>query len=279
MIIGLKSVDQSQSQSQLITRHLLRENRQRLNILLVEDNEINQKLLIRILEKWGHTVVLACNGKEALSVLEERQFNVVLMDVQMPEMDGFEATALIREKEKKTGSHVPIVAMTAHATEGYYEKCINAGMDAYVSKPIQSKKLLEVIDNLSQKYYQGKIEETKEQTAVTVFNKKAALERVEGDRDFLRELIRLFFDNTPAQLENIRKAIHNKDDETIELLSHTLKGAASYLSADSIEKTTSQIEVAAKEKDFQQAFVCYENLENEFEKFKSSPAVKSLFTE
>ena len=125
----------------LVTRHSLRENSNHLRILLVEDNAVNQVLALRLLEKRGHTVAVAGNGKEALTALEKQSFDLVLMDVQMPEMDGFEATIAIREKEKTSGNHVPIIAMTAHAMVGDKERCLEAGMDDYISKPIRPEEL------------------------------------------------------------------------------------------------------------------------------------------
>ncbi len=125
----------------LVTRHSLRENSNHLRILLVEDNAVNQVLALRLLEKRGHTVAVAGNGKEALAALEKQSFDLVLMDVQMPEMDGFEATIAIREKEKTSGNHVPIIAMTAHAMVGDKERCLEAGMDDYISKPIRPEEL------------------------------------------------------------------------------------------------------------------------------------------
>jgi PAS domain S-box-containing protein len=133
---------------QVITRHSLRETRRKLHILLAEDNPINQKLTVRLIEKRDHTIVVASNGREALAALEEQSFDLVLMDVQMPEMDGFEATAAIRDREKTTGQHLPIIAMTAHAMKGDRERCLAAGMDAYVSKPIQVEGLFATIDGL-----------------------------------------------------------------------------------------------------------------------------------
>ncbi|MBI4517748.1 MAG: PAS domain S-box protein [Deltaproteobacteria bacterium] len=116
-----------------------------LRFLLAEDNAVNQKLVVRLLEKRGHHVEVANNGKEALAAVELDAFDLVLMDVQMPELDGFEATAAIREREQTTGRHVPIVAMTAHAMKGDEERCLQAGMDGYISKPIQVEKLVAVL--------------------------------------------------------------------------------------------------------------------------------------
>ncbi|HEX5481153.1 MAG TPA: response regulator [Terriglobia bacterium] len=132
--------------SPFITRHTLRESRLSFDILLAEDNLINQRLAVKLLEKHGHRVRVAANGREALASLEKGKFHVVLMDVQMPQMGGFEATAAIRAKEKTTGARVPIIAMTAHAMQGDRERCLQAGMDGYVSKPIKINDLLEAID-------------------------------------------------------------------------------------------------------------------------------------
>jgi len=120
----------------LVTKHSVREKRARLRILLAEDNMVNQRL----------TVKVAGNGKEAVAAFERETFDLILMDVQMPEMDGFEATALIREKEKKTGGHIPIIAMTAHAMKGDRERCLDAGMDEYVSKPIRPQAVVDAIE-------------------------------------------------------------------------------------------------------------------------------------
>jgi CheY-like chemotaxis protein len=133
----------------LVTRHSLREARRTDRILLVEDNAVNQLVARRLLEKRGHTVVVATNGREALAVLEESAwvgFDCVLMDVQMPEMDGFECTAIIRSKEPVTRVHLPIVAMTAHSMSGDEARCLAAGMDAYLSKPIEPNALFDVVD-------------------------------------------------------------------------------------------------------------------------------------
>jgi two-component system, sensor histidine kinase and response regulator len=119
---------------------------QQLRILLAEDNAVNQQLAVRMLQKFGHTIEVARNGKEAIDILENGSFDLILMDVQMPEMDGFEATAIIRERETITGTHIPIIAMTAHAMKGDRERCLESGMDDYVSKPVQAKTLFEVIE-------------------------------------------------------------------------------------------------------------------------------------
>ena len=133
---------------QLITPHSLRETRKVLRVLVVEDNPVNQHLAVRLVEKKGHSVTAVGSGRGALEILERELFDVVLMDVQMPEMDGFEATGAIRKKEQGTGSHLPIIAMTAHAMRGDRERCLTAGMDAYVTKPVNVKKLFAAIESV-----------------------------------------------------------------------------------------------------------------------------------
>ena len=121
----------------------------RLRILLAEDNAINQRLALRLLEKCGHQVAVTTNGREALAALDNGNFDVVLMDIQMPEMDGFEATAAIRSKERIVGTHLPIIAMTAHAMTGDRERCIGAGMDGYIAKPIRPQELFQAISSFA----------------------------------------------------------------------------------------------------------------------------------
>jgi signal transduction histidine kinase/DNA-binding response OmpR family regulator len=139
---------QTEARPLLVTRHSLRERRTGLRVLLAEDNAVNQLLAIRLLEKRGHKVTLAANGKEALAAVEEGSFDLILMDVQMPEIDGFEVTAAIRRKESATGAHIPIIAMTAHALKGDEERCLTAGMDAYLSKPVRPQELFGKIEQL-----------------------------------------------------------------------------------------------------------------------------------
>ena len=124
-------------------------NKRALRILLAEDNAVNQRVVLRLLEKKGHSLVIASNGIEAVEAFEREEFDAILMDVQMPAMGGFEATALIREKEKNRAGRIPIIALTAHAMKGDRERCLDAGMDDYVSKPIQAKELFETIDRMA----------------------------------------------------------------------------------------------------------------------------------
>jgi two-component system, sensor histidine kinase and response regulator len=148
VVLGMPTEDPDRH---VVTRHSLREDRRKLRILLAEDNKINQALAARLLGKRGHTVVIVGNGREAIAVLDEPgsdRFDLILMDVQMPDMDGFEATGIIRARETTSGAHLPIIAMTAHAMKGDKERCLAAGMDGYVSKPIQVEQLFSTIDGV-----------------------------------------------------------------------------------------------------------------------------------
>jgi CheY-like chemotaxis protein len=148
-ISGILSAELPQKKNpSLVTRHTLQENRESTKVLLAEDNLVNQKLAVRLLEKRGYAVKVAGDGRLAAEAHEAEQFDIILMDVQMPGMDGFEATAAIRAREKLTGAHIPIIALTAHALKGDKEKCISAGMDSYVTKPIRAVELISTIEKL-----------------------------------------------------------------------------------------------------------------------------------
>src|SRR5262249_25980895 len=140
----------------------------KLNLLLVEDNPVNQKLAIRLLEKMGHDVVLAVNGREAVELAATKEFDVVLMDIQMPVMGGMEATKKIREAETKSGKRTPIVAMTAHAMKGDKERCLEGGMDGYVSKPIRLDLLRSEIERVTKKGNEGELMKDKSANAEAV---------------------------------------------------------------------------------------------------------------
>ena len=148
-VVGTSRPKPGSGPATLITHHTLRETKRKLHVLLVEDNAVNQRLATRLLEKQGHLVTVTGDGRQALSAIERQDFDVALMDVQMPEMDGFEATAAIRAREKKTGRHLQIVAMTAHAMLGDQERCLAAGMDGYLAKPIKPQELTDLLDRLS----------------------------------------------------------------------------------------------------------------------------------
>jgi CheY-like chemotaxis protein len=149
MLSVLTARDTPTERQVLVTRHTLNEARRSLRILLAEDNAVNQKLVTSLLGKRGHTSVIVGNGREAVAAIAGGGFDIVLMDVQMPEMDGFEATAATRKAEQTTGLHIPIIALTAHAMKGDRDLCLAAGMDGYLSKPINATELFALIDSLT----------------------------------------------------------------------------------------------------------------------------------
>jgi signal transduction histidine kinase/CheY-like chemotaxis protein/HPt (histidine-containing phosphotransfer) domain-containing protein len=211
-----------------------------LDVLLVEDGVINQKLAIRLLQKKGHRATLACNGKEALTLLEQRRFDVVLMDLQMPEMGGLEATAIIREREKGTDRHVPIVALTAHALRGDEQRCLQAGMDGYVSKPIQPARLWEVISAvLSRTTASAAVETTDSRSVLDV---DALMERCGGDDDMRRELSQLFLDEYPSLLASVRDAGDAGASAELRDAAHKLKGSAANFGAERVVAAALRLE-------------------------------------
>jgi CheY-like chemotaxis protein len=227
-----------------------------LNILLSEDNPVNQRLAIRLLEKAGHRVTLAGTGCEALEAWESAVapgFDIVLMDIQMPEMDGMEATAAIRTREKKSGKHIPILAMTAHAMRGDKERCLASGMDGYISKPIHPDGLFAEIERcLSGTKGGGPMPENSEGLHEQI-DRVSLLERVEGDQDLLTEIIHLFQESVPQQMTARRDAMQNNDMFALERAAHSLKGAASNLSAKAAAAAAAQLEKDAKNKDGESA--------------------------
>ena len=184
------------------------------NILLAEDNAINQLVVQRMLRMMGHQVTVAENGTRALALLPQDNFDVVLMDVQMPEMDGFETTAAIRTQEQRTGRHLPIIAMTAHALAGDRDRCLAAGMDGYITKPLTSGGLLAVLATVQRPPY-----------AEEAFDLPEALRRVDGDLDFLRALALMLNEDAPQQIANIGDAVEEQDAGKLKRAAHRLKGS------------------------------------------------------
>ena len=203
-----------------------------LRVLLAEDNAVNQKLAVRLLEKRGHRVTVAGNGREALTALDRERFDAVLMDIQMPVMDGFAATAAIRERERTTGAHLPVIAMTAHAMKGDRENCLSQGMDGYVTKPLRPEALFAALEGLAGGAVASDGPAPPPPPPAEVFDKAAALKRVGGDDDLLRELAGLCADECPKLMAEIREAVARKDAAKLRIAAHTLKGSVATFAAD-----------------------------------------------
>jgi PAS domain S-box-containing protein len=225
-------------------RRTLGTSERRLSLLLTEDNVVNQKLAVRLLEKRGHAVVVAGNGREALAALERQVFDVVLMDVQMPEMDGFEATAAIRAREQVTGNHVPIVAMTAHAMKGDRERCLDVGMDGYISKPLQPSELFEAVESFVRPAAVeppcGKAAPGSDGPAE--FDARVALRGVGGDQELLKEIIDIYLAEGPRWMAEIGGAVKRQDAATLQRVAHTLKGTASGFGAAQVSELAQRLE-------------------------------------
>ncbi|SVE62625.1 uncharacterized protein METZ01_LOCUS515479, partial [marine metagenome] len=228
-------------------------------ILLTEDGIVNQKVAVMMLEARGYNVAIANNGLEAVERVNRERFDLVLMDVQMPEMDGLEATRVIRSRENETDSHTPIIAMTAHVMKGDRERCLDAGMDGYLAKPIRAETLYNMIENL---VADEVVDETITQTTAPdlarvgsghgvkreqrqnevlpqgpeephveqLFNWDTALEQLDGDEKTLKDIAEMFMMQYPKLVQAIRGSIENDDMSELRRNAHTLKGSAAVFS-------------------------------------------------
>ena len=253
------------------------ESRRRLHILLAEDNAVNQKLTVRMLQKRGHTTVVAGDGREALAALEKQSFDLVLMDVQMPEMDGFEATIAIREREKTAGTHIPIIAMTAHAMKGDRERCLAIGMDGYISKPIKAAELYEAVEDMFPAPSEVGARRPKGQPADDIMDMAEILERAGGDMELVMDVAGLFLDECPELLSEMQEAIAQRDSRTLERAAHTLKGSAANLAAKSVSGAALKLEIMGRDSDMTHAEEAYELLKEEVQRLK--PVLAALGAE
>jgi two-component system sensor histidine kinase/response regulator len=231
---------------------------------------VNKRLAVRLLERAGHRVVVATNGQDVLQALNEVPspgFDIVLMDVQMPEMGGMEATAEIRHREEVSGGHLPIIAMTAHAMHGDRDRCLAGGMDGYISKPIRARDFFaEIARCLHGTGSHPPAVENPPQLEAEVLDQDLLLQRVEGDRELFAEMIGLFLKDAPRSLESIRAALGRGDMRALEQAAHCLKGAAGNLAAQPVANAASQLERNAREGNARAAQNDLASLERLFER-------------
>jgi two-component system, sensor histidine kinase and response regulator len=226
-----------------------------LKILVAEDNQVNRMLIVRLLDKQGYAAEVAENGQEALALLERNKMDLVFMDIQMPVLDGLETIRRIREKEVSSGEHLPIIALTAHAMKGDRERCLEAGADDYLTKPIRPSSLMAVVE----RYVPGahKPEEAAKTASPEAYagaiDMKALLERVEGDRSLLDELLVMFKEDCKKTLEEMSEAISKGDQARIVRLAHTLKGSSSNMSARPLSESAAGLERLAQSGDMREA--------------------------
>jgi two-component system sensor histidine kinase/response regulator len=250
----------------LITRHTIAETGSAARILVAEDNLINQKLAVRMLEKLGYQSDVVGNGQEALAALERVSYAMVLMDCQMPLVDGLEATRLIRENERRQSSivngqsmpssHIPIVALTANAMSGDRDCCLAAGMDDFLTKPVRKNNLKEALERwipLSIRPQathacgaEHRTDDTGAETLPNVFDVATMLRNIGGDTGLLEELVELFVQRHQTMLEAIRAALANTDQVAVEQAAHTLKGTAGNLCASEVVLYAGQLEAIGR---------------------------------
>src|SRR5215471_15495073 len=248
-----------------------------LRVLVAEDNEINQELAVNLLQKMGHTAVLADNGEAALAAWEREPFDLILMDVQMPDLDGFAVTQAIRTKETATNAHVPIIALTAHAMKGDRERCLTAGMDAYVSKPIDPGALLAALLQCIKPGERKAAETLPTQTDVRIqpepdrpgpaglpgIDRVAGLRPVAGNETLYHKLLLDFHRDYATSADRIRAAISENRLTDAERLAHTLKGVAGSIGAMDLHRATEELDSALRPNDLEKAAVLLADVEQE----------------
>ncbi|MCK4625636.1 MAG: response regulator [Phycisphaerae bacterium] len=244
-----------------------------LRILLVEDDKVNQKVAIKSLEKWDHEVTVAENGKEAVTAHESGEFDLILMDCRMPEMDGYQATAAIRRHEQSTGGYVPIVAMTANAMKGDRQRCMDAGMDDYISKPFSKQDLLEAIQKVTElaSQYPHQTDEdavTAGQECRDVLDIDGPMRNLNGDMELYGELVDVFMDVFPGHMTSLQDAVRTGDASIARLSAHTIRGGASNIGAVGIYDVAAEMENAAESGDMQKVSVLITELRHQFHLLK-----------
>jgi CheY-like chemotaxis protein len=243
-------------------------------VLLAEDNLVNQTLASHLLEKRGYDVTAVGDGEAALAAIEGRRFDVILMDIQMPRKDGLETTAAIRAKESTTGAHLPIIALTAHAMKGDRERCLSAGMDAYISKPIRSRELFEAIDSV----LQGRVAQPvsaqplpggkKQEPVAAPFDEALLLSRTDGSHELCALLVDAFFQEYPTRMAALRQALQQHDSTGLARAAHALKGAVASFTDGGALQATVALEKIALGVDLQGADEAYERLAAELDRLQ-----------
>ncbi len=279
-----------EKQGKIMTKHTIAEDQKRLmRILLVEDFPINQEVALGILQNFGFTAELAKNGKEAIEILEREIFDIVFMDVQMPIMDGYEATRIIRDESSKVLDHgVPIIAMTANAMEGDREKCFDCGMDGYIPKPVEPDELYNTLKRFipgrrhDEDHVQGSVEHSEcsdkkygdplifqtLHSEVKAFDKEELLVRINNNIGLVKRLIQVFFETVPDDIEELKSLIKQGESDAVKIQIHKMKGYFSNISANALWKTAMEMERAAAGNDLETCVSLMERIKIEFEEFK-----------
>ena len=237
-----------------------------LRILVAEDNLVNRAVATGILEKAGHVLVHVATGREAVEAFSDGSFDLIFMDVQMPEMDGFEATRRIRELEETTGGHITIVAMTAHAMAGDRERCLAAGMDDYVSKPLRKEDLLRALNG-------GDVQDDEDKSEKVFLHSRAEmLAQCEGDEELMKELVSIFQENTPQIVQSIGDAIEKRDAPALAVSAHKLLSSLGAFGAREAGTLARRLERHGQENDFRGTKERFTELERETDKIYAALA-------
>ena len=253
------------------------EKRQVLKVLLAEDNAVNRLLATRLLEKHGNTVVAVENGQEALAAIERERPDLVLMDVQMPVMDGLEAIRAVRTLEQTSGLHLPIIALTAHAMKGDRERCLEAGADEYLTKPIRAAELFAALGRMKTGYIgesfsPAPVAEPLPPSFPAVLDLKEVLQRV-GDQETLEELARLFIEECPKIMNGIRQSLAASDEAALEQFAPSLQGASASLGAPGISRASAELRELAHSGHWIGARAVFASLEKEIARLYSELSV------
>ena len=238
-------------------------SQRRLQVLVAEDEQVNQLVATRIFEKLGHQATVVSNGREAFVAFQAGKFDLIAMDVQMPEMDGLDATSAIRAWEKTAGTHTPIIAMTAHAMKGDRERCLAAGMDGYTSKPIRIGELEHAIAQLISPPNSAKVPVSEADQADGAIDHTALLAGVDGNRRVLRELVRLFLADCPRRLAEIKEAIRRGDAGALGRAAHALKGSVGNFAAKNAFAAAQRLEIMSRDIDLDNVGKACVTLESE----------------
>jgi len=239
-----------------------------LHILLAEDGLVNQKVAVSLLEQRGHKVTVANNGRQAIAALDSESFDVVLMDIQMPTMDGYEATATIREKEKASGGHIPIIAMTAHAMKGDRERCLQAGMDGYIAKPIRAKDLYETIEMTAAKVkvWGSQTQDNAIADEKEILDRDQILEQTGANAETLKEIVELFAVESAKLMKRIRDAITSEDTSEMQRAAHMLRGSIQIFGAERPAAAALRLETMGREENLVDAEQAWQVLVKEVER-------------
>ena len=251
-------------------------------ILLVEDHIVNQKVVLGIIKKLGLSADAVANGIEAVKILETIPYDLILMDCQMPEMDGYEATAKIRDQQSRVCNHdIPIIAMTANAMTGDREKCITAGMNDYLSKPVNPHDLAKILekwlsdDEPEKKETSGSTHEPIEtenlaETAITVFDKASMMSRLMDDKDLAKIIISGFIEDIPMQIKTLKDCLNTGDITSAERQAHTIKGASANVGGEALREAAFNMEKAGKAEDLAAMTAALPEMERQFTRLKAA---------